>query len=317
MLRCSRTLQRVLLQAATRHTSQLITNSLKPTQFAVCSAYEKAFNKPYQFNSFKCLSSDHGHHSDDEHEPSEQDKVRMSEVYKILSHPPNDLYYDRGERKVPTELDNPVGRLLARLLGFNSEKSKLGTGGRRLYGAVKEMSDTGEMQKAFNTGSTFWATYVILSLHVWMVIWRLRSVNHKDLKHFREWFYLAFQQDVEKRIYASGVDSRVSKWLRTLEEHFFRTGYELDLVLMGQSDRTMSDVLLDLYYANDSTKIDEADMLAAYIDRELECMKMTEDAVILSGNVKFSCSFIQALEAADIPLEFDESAVPELPKNLQ
>ncbi len=51
----------------------------------------------------------------------------------------------------------------------------------------------------------FWSSYVLLSLHVWMVIHRLRGSASPDVKVLRQRFYNAFQQDVEFRVYASGL----------------------------------------------------------------------------------------------------------------
>lgn len=61
---------------------------------------------------------------------------------------------------------------------------------------------------AFQTGKVFWSTYVLLSLYVWLVIHRLRDVRHADVKFFRQRFYNQFQQDVEFRVYAAGVQVR-------------------------------------------------------------------------------------------------------------
>jgi cytochrome b pre-mRNA-processing protein 3 len=61
---------------------------------------------------------------------------------------------------------------------------------------------------AFQTGKTFWSTYVLLSLHVWMIIHRLRTCQHSDVRFFRQRFYNQFQQDVEFRVYAAGVQVR-------------------------------------------------------------------------------------------------------------
>lgn len=61
------------------------------------------------------------------------------------------------------------------------------------------------LHAAFQTGRVFWSSYVLLSLHVWMVIHRLRGSASPDVKVLRQRFYNAFQQDVEFRVYASGL----------------------------------------------------------------------------------------------------------------
>lgn len=43
---------------------------------------------------------------------------------------------------------------------------------------------------AFQTGSVFWSSYVLLSLHVWMIVHRLRTSQQPDVKFFRQRFYM-------------------------------------------------------------------------------------------------------------------------------
>lgn len=66
---------------------------------------------------------------------------------------------------------------------------------------------------AFGTGKVFWSTYTFLSLHVWMVIYRLGRSSHQDVKVFRQRFYMQFQRDVEHRIYSAGLQVGAKAWV--------------------------------------------------------------------------------------------------------
>jgi hypothetical protein len=74
----------------------------------------------------------------------------------------------------------------------------------------------------------FWATYVLLSLHVWMVIHRLRNAASPDVRVFRQRFYNQFQTDVENRVYAAGVQvggARLRVVVREVRGEGWRAGY--------------------------------------------------------------------------------------------
>ncbi|KAG2424655.1 hypothetical protein HXX76_014379 [Chlamydomonas incerta] len=186
-------------------------------------------------------------------------------------------------------------------MGFESKRSKLLHGAQRLYEAVTEQVDSGVLQRAFQTGKVFWSTYVLLSLYVWLVIHRLRDVRHADVKFFRQRFYNQFQQDVEFRVYAAGVQVGVTKWLKKLEEHFYETAFDFDKVLAPGASETLSDVILRKYYGGEETHRADADLLARFALREMACLSATDDEAVLRGNVRFSSTELAAvLERAGV-----------------
>ncbi|PNW88958.1 hypothetical protein CHLRE_01g052050v5 [Chlamydomonas reinhardtii] len=219
---------------------------------------------------------------------------RLSEVSEVLNAPPISLDFDRGEIPIPPDLDNALGRAMLKIMGFESKRSKLLHGAQRLYEAVTEQVDSGVLQRAFQTGKVFWSTYVLLSLYVWLVIHRLRDVRHADVKFFRQRFYNQFQQDVEFRVYAAGVQVGVTKWLKKLEEHFYETAFDFDKVLAPGASETLSDVILRKYYGGEETHRADADLLARFALREMASLSATDEEAVLRGNVRFSSTELAA-----------------------
>ncbi|KAG2432776.1 hypothetical protein HYH02_012908 [Chlamydomonas schloesseri] len=194
-------------------------------------------------------------------------------------------------------------------MGFESKRSKLLHGAQRLYEAVTEQVDCGVLQRAFQTGKVFWSTYVLLSLYVWLVIHRLRDVRHADVKFFRQRFYNQFQQDVEFRVYAAGVQVGVTKWLKKLEEHFYETAFDFDKVLAPGSSETLADVILRKYYGGEEAHRADADLLARFALREMACLAATDEEAVLRGNVRFSSADLAAaLERAGVTSAGDSTA---------
>ncbi|GIL85441.1 hypothetical protein Vretifemale_13960, partial [Volvox reticuliferus] len=238
--------------------------------------------------------------------------ARLHEVTEALTKPPISLQFDRGDVPIPEDLNNPLGRAMLRLMGFESKASKLLHAAQRLYEAVTENADTGVMQRAFQTGTMFWATYVFLSLHVWMIIHRLRNSPSKDVRVFRQRFYNQFQADVENRVYSAGVQVGVTKWLKKLETHFYETGFELDEVLKrGSTDPLLlADIFLRRFYGGDEKHRADAELVSRYTMRELQCLALTDDAIILGGHVRFSGSALlgPAVQRAGVASPAEDAA---------
>ncbi|GFR53017.1 hypothetical protein Agub_g15709, partial [Astrephomene gubernaculifera] len=234
--------------------------------------------------------------------------ARIREVATTLSNTlPVSLHYDRGEVPIPPDLDNPLGRAMLRVMGFESKKSKLLHAAQRLYEAVTEQVDSGVLQKSFQTGNVFWSTYVLLSLHVWLVIHRLRTSSHPDVRFFRQRFYNQFQQDVEFRVYAAGVQVGVVKWLKKLEEHFYETSFEFDKVLAGESQERLADVILRKYFGGEERHRPNAELLERYVTRELHCLTLTDEEAVLRGHVRFSTVLAGAVRRAGVNSPAEEA----------
>ncbi|GLC33939.1 hypothetical protein PLESTB_000820200 [Pleodorina starrii] len=242
--------------------------------------------------------------------------ARLREVTEALMTPSRSLQFDRGDVPIPADLNNPLGRAMLRLMGFESKASKILHSAQRLYEAVTENADTGVMQRAFQSGTMFWATYVFLSLHVWMVIHRLRNCTSPDVRIFRQRFYNQFQADVENRVYSAGVQVGVTKWLKKLETHFYETGFELDEILKkGSTDPLLlTDIFLRRFYGGDEKHRADAELVSRYAMRELHCLALTDDATVLGGHVRFSGSGLlqEAVQRAGVlsPAEDGAATAP-------
>ncbi|EFJ50456.1 hypothetical protein VOLCADRAFT_103909 [Volvox carteri f. nagariensis] len=238
--------------------------------------------------------------------------ARLREVTEALMLPPTSLHFDRGDVPVPEDLNNPLGRAMLRLMGFESKASKILHAAQRLYEAIAENADTGVMQRAFQTGTTFWATYVLLSLHVWMIIHRLRNCGGPDVRVFRQRLYNQFQANVENRVYSAGVQVGVTKWLKKLEAHFYETGFELDEALKGAptDPLLLADIFLRRFYGGDEKHRADAELVSRYTMRELQCLALTDDAVVLGGHVRFSGSHLlgPAVQRAGVASPAEDAA---------
>jgi len=176
-----------------------------------------------------------------------------------------------------------------RIMGFYSHKSRLLHGGQTLYDAVKEQVDDGALHRAFGLDpKVFFSTYTLLSLHMWLIIHRLGSRTDPDAKWFKQRLYNHFQNDVERRIYASGVEVGVSRWTKKLENIFYSSGIALDQVLSGESKDSFTDVILLNFFGNEAVKRGQAALIAGYLQRELRCLQETDDDAIMGGHVRFS-----------------------------
>ncbi|GAX86487.1 hypothetical protein CEUSTIGMA_g13896.t1 [Chlamydomonas eustigma] len=153
----------------------------------------------------------------------------LMQMANALSLPAKSLRCERPPIKLPPSLNNSMGRMLLKCLGFYSHKSQLLHGGQDLYKAIKEQCDDGVLIKAFDLDpEVFFSTFTLLSLHVWLVVHRLGHRNDADIKDFKQRFYALFQHDVERRVHHAGVQVGVGKWLRKLESVFYSSGIALD-----------------------------------------------------------------------------------------
>lgn len=193
--------------------------------------------------------------------------------------------------KLPAVLDTTIGKMMLNAMGFYSRRSQLLHGSQALYEAVKEQCDEG-MVKAFGLDQdVFFSTYTLLSLHVWMIVNRLSAKTDSETKDFRQRFYSAFQTDVERRVHQAGVQVRVGKWLKQLEQIFYTSGMALDKVVDGEGGEgkeTATDVITRDYFGGDESKRSQAALLAKYVQRELQCLRLTDDEAIFRGNVEWS-----------------------------
>ncbi|KAJ9523848.1 hypothetical protein QJQ45_020045 [Haematococcus lacustris] len=220
-----------------------------------------------------------------------------------LSKPPRSLQYDGRPPPIREEIRQSfLGRMALKLLLYDNKWNQLVVGGQVLYDAIKEQVDDGALHEAFGMDAgVFYSTYTLLSVHVWLVINRMSHRTDKEAQFFRQRFYNHFNTDVEKRIYAAGVQVGVSKWARKLENIFYSSSLSFDQVLRREGTETMEGVVLREFFGNDTANIVQARLLAKYLTHELYCMQLTDESAVMQGRVQFSREPFAAIRALRSP----------------
>lgn len=72
----------------------------------------------------------------------------------------------------------------------------------------------------------------------------------------------------------------------------------LSQALAGKGEAKLSAVILKNFYDNKQVHAQDAELLANYLIRELQCLNMTDEQAILEGHVKFSTD-LQGLTLPD------------------
>ncbi|MEW5316676.1 MAG: hypothetical protein WDW38_008030 [Sanguina aurantia] len=207
----------------------------------------------------------------------------------VLTMAPAGIFKDRGGDSVPSKLDNPLGRAFLSLIGYYSEKSTMLVGGHKMYDAITQQSDNPELQKVFGLDPTqFFSSFVLVTVHMWMVFHRLKSWEGSDAKYFKQRFYIKYQNDIESRVYDAGVQTGAGSWTKKLENIFYSAGLGFDQVLRGETDAPMTAIIIRDFYGGDESKLPFAELLAKYITREMQCLELTEQKDVVAGNVCFT-----------------------------
>ncbi len=71
-------------------------------------------------------------------------------------------------------------------------------------------------------------------------------------------------------------------------------------MLAGQSEDSLETVLLRAFYGGDEAQRPNAQLLAAYVTRELQCLELTPEEAIFAGHVRFSGVLRGAVERAGV-----------------
>jgi cytochrome b pre-mRNA-processing protein 3 len=129
----------------------------------------------------------------------------------------------------------------------------------------------------------------MLCLHIWMLLVRLRPEG-SDGKKLAQLMYDDFQEDVEKRVRAAGVQVRLRKHLVELEKQFYGSCIAYDKTMKDEPTEPLSAALHRNVYQAVQSKQPAASLLERYVKRELACLTMTESAAIMAGDVRFSFS---------------------------
>ena len=101
----------------------------------------------------------------------------------------------------------------------------------RLYASISAQAEDPALVEALDVEASFRGSHAMLSLHVWLVLQRLRGEDMGEAgKGVSQAMYDTFQDDVEYRVHSEGVRVRVKKWLTELEQAFYGSSLAYDQV---------------------------------------------------------------------------------------
>lgn len=171
--------------------------------------------------------------------------------------------------------------------GYYSKESTLMRAAEGLYDSVTEAATDPKLFQTFEIPSDFQHEHAVLSLHVWLILVRLRPEG-KYGKELAQIFYDNFQDDLEKRVRSAGVKVKVRGQLSELEKQFYGSCMAYDKALMGEGNESLAVALLRNVYQGAEEKESAAAKLEKYAQRELACLSQTDSAAVVAGNVRFS-----------------------------
>lgn len=187
-----------------------------------------------------------------------------------------------------TENASLLHRAFLRLGGYYSRDSRLMRSADNLYACVTEQARDPGLAAAAQLPAGFQAEHAFLSLHVWLLLVRLRP-EAADGRDLAQKVYDNFQDDVETRVRAAGVKVRLSKQLTELEKQFYGSSMAYDKALAGEgSAESLAAALQRNVYLGDAAMTEAAAALERYCKRELACLSLTPSEAVLAGHVKFS-----------------------------
>lgn len=216
--------------------------------------------------------------------------------------PITSLQFNRGEVVYLPQLEgNMLGRAVLHLVGAYSKKQQLRNGASVMYQGITEAAENTELQQALGLEiGSFMAPFSLLSLHMWLVINRLHqepeSQDNKLFLHslYHDYFY----KDIERRVYAHGVQIRVGKWVDKLQKQFYGTSFAYDKAIRAEGgsqeqQAALVDALVKNMYNADQNNRPWAELTSRYLIRELQCLGETSAAAVYKGHVRFSADIVK------------------------
>ena len=179
-----------------------------------------------------------------------------------------------------------VKRALLSLGGYDSAESVRIRASERLFGAVIERVDDGDLYKKLGLEHSFRTEHAMFVLHVWLVLGRLRREGDAG-KALSQIFYDTFQEEVEKRVHRGGVKVRVSTTLRELEQTFYGSALAYDKALSSSTKDDLAKSLRRNVFINEGEE-KHARALERYCRREMASLHVTDTEAVVSGRIRFS-----------------------------
>jgi len=178
-----------------------------------------------------------------------------------------------------------IGKFVLKVGGYYSRESQLVRGSNSLLKMLLDHCEESGIREALRLENDFRTRHAFVSLHVWMVLRRLRGAG-ADGKSFSQFLYDNFQHEVEMSVHREGVRVRLSKWLRQLEDIFFGAAKAYDDAIDNHTEDFAEVLNRNIYSGKGDRRYCQA--LARYAIRELVSLSLTDDQAILNGEVKFS-----------------------------
>jgi len=176
-------------------------------------------------------------------------------------------------------------KIALKMGGFYSTQSTNQRAADRLYAAISAQAEDPALMDALEIEQSFRGSHGMLTLHVWLVLKRLRGTGDAG-KSVSQVMYDTFQDDVEYRVHAEGVRVRVNKWLNELEKGFYGSSLAYDTALKGEKGDLAKVLHRNVFHGEGD--VDRSRTLERYVRRELGCLSMTDGAAVLEGRIKFS-----------------------------
>eukprot|EP00238_Polyblepharides_amylifera_P011004 CAMPEP_0196594464 /NCGR_PEP_ID=MMETSP1081-20130531/78471_1 /TAXON_ID=36882 /ORGANISM="Pyramimonas amylifera, Strain CCMP720" /LENGTH=213 /DNA_ID=CAMNT_0041918745 /DNA_START=433 /DNA_END=1074 /DNA_ORIENTATION=+ len=210
--------------------------------------------------------------------------MSTSTIIKPFASKPQSLEIPDNGFDLLTELP-PYLRLAFRMAGYYTKDSRRMRGAQTLYREIAAQATNETFFKALKLENDFRPQFALLTLHVWLVLARLRKEGD-DGRLLGQALYDIFWVDIEQRVHDAGVKVRVSKWLKELEEHFYGSCVAYDKGL-EEGDEAFQESLHRNVYGDEGDR-KRAAICALYMRRELASLAMTDGDAIQRGNIRFS-----------------------------
>ena len=205
-----------------------------------------------------------------------------------LSASPRSLEFARTPpAPTPAADQGLLSKVFLRLGGFYSKESTLMRAANGLYDSVTEQALDPRLLDALEVPSDFQHQHAMLSLHVWLLLVRLRAEG-EDGKRLAQMMYDNFQDDVEGRARTAGVKVRLQKQLTELEKQFYGSCMAYDKAIKGEGTESLAAALQRNVFQAAPGAAAAAGKLERYLRRELACLSLTDSAAVMAGNVRFS-----------------------------
>ena len=207
-----------------------------------------------------------------------------------LDTPPTSLEYSGAARVV--SMAAPDASIFKKLLlfmgGYYSKQSSYMRAAKELNACVKERAADPSLLKVMDIpADSFQHRHAMLSLHVWMVLKRLR-LEGKPGKKISQIMYDEFQDDVEHMVRQAGVQVRLGKHLSELEKQFYGSCTAYDRAIGNDAPETLAAALWRNVYQGEGGRKGASERLARYVQRGIACLAKTPSTAVLDGRISFT-----------------------------